>query len=228
MMAGPSARAWFVTGTGTGVGKTTVAVALLEQAKQRGLKTAAMKPVETGCPLGPGGLSPADGIRLKSAATTERDLRIVSPFRYQKPAAPVVAARLEGPEVDIDRIRYCFEMIKAERPDFLLVEGAGGLLVPLTERHTMADLIVALGLPALVVARDGLGTINHTALTVEAALLRGIAVSGVILNGARAGTSADVVQSNAAEIERLVDVPVLGVLGHGGQWTHPMQWDLLS
>ncbi len=221
-------KAWFVTGTDTGVGKTTVAVALLEQAKQRGLRTAAMKPAETGCPLGPAGLSPADGIRLKNAATTERDLRIVCPFRYQKPVAPAVAARLEGPPVDIDRIRYCFAMIKAEGPDLFLVEGAGGILVPLTESHTMADLAVVLGLPVLVVARDGLGTINHTALTVEAALIRGIEVSGVILNSVHPGTSAETIQSNAAEIERLVDVPVLGVLGYGGEWTHPMQWDLLS
>ena len=221
-------KAWFVTGTDTGVGKTTVAVALLEEAKQRGLKTAAMKPVETGCPRGPAGLSPADGIRLKNAATTERDLRIVCPFRYQRPAAPAVAARAEGPEIDIDRIRHCFEMITAERPDLVLVEGAGGILVPLTEGHTMADLAVALGLPVLVVARNSLGTISHTALTVEAALIRGIAVSGVILNCVQPGTNAEMVQSNAAEIERLVDVPVVGVLGHGGQWTHPMQWGLLS
>ncbi len=123
-----------------------------------------------------------------------------------------MAARLEGVEVRLEVILDAARALAA-RHAALLVEGAGGLLVPLTERATYADLAVALGLPVLVVARAGLGTVNHTALTVEALRARGLAVAGVILNRAAAVDDPSV-PHNAAEIERLTGARVLASLPH--------------
>ena len=137
---------------------------------------------------------------------------LVCPYSLRAPLAPAVAARLEGVEISLERVLACAAEL-SRRHAALLVEGAGGLLVPLTPRETYADLAVALGLPVLVVARAGLGTVNHTALTCEALRTRGLAVAGVVLNRTSAG--ADPSEPwNAAEIERLSGVRVLADLPH--------------
>jgi dethiobiotin synthetase len=208
-------KAWFVTGTDTGVGKTAVTVALLAAAGRRGLRTAAMKPAESGCLRDPdGALRPDDALRLVAAASLQVDLETVCPYRLEAPLAPAVAARREGVEIDPARIVGAFSKIVAAGPELLLVEGAGGLLVPLNEDLLIADLAGRLDLPLLVIARDGLGTINHTALTVEAARSRGLDVTGVILSGATPGTPEAEAQSNAREIERLTRAPILGIIPH--------------
>ncbi len=123
-----------------------------------------------------------------------------------------MAARLAGVEISLDHLLACAAEL-GRRHAALVVEGAGGLLVPLTESHTYADLAVALGLPVLVVARAGLGTVNHAALTCEALRVRGLAIRGVVLN--RAGAASDPSEPhNAAEIERLTGVRVLASLPH--------------
>jgi dethiobiotin synthetase len=201
-------RGLFVTGTDTGVGKTEVSCAIVAEARAAGLDLAAMKPAESG--LGPG--APSDSERLRAAAGGADDPALVCPYRFAAPLAPAVAARLEGAEVRLEVILGAARALLA-RHAALLVEGAGGLLVPLTAGGTYADLAVALGLPVLVVARAGLGTVNHTALTVEALRARRLAVAGVILN--RIGPADDPsVPHNAAEIERLCGVPVLATLPH--------------
>ncbi|RMH44191.1 MAG: dethiobiotin synthase [Deltaproteobacteria bacterium] len=234
---------WFVTGTDTGVGKTDVSVALLGHARSRGWRTAGMKPVETGCAWDGATWRGADAERLADAATERLPMEVVCPFRFALPAAPSVAARsrdgtwagldgeteVEGASamargVSVEGIRRAFEAIAATGADVVLVEGAGGLRVPVTEEHDMADLALALGLPVLVVARDGLGTINHTALTVDAARARGLELAGVVLNGVLPGTDPLAVDSNAAEIERLTGCPVLGIRSHGGAWRRPFRW----
>jgi dethiobiotin synthetase len=199
-------RGLFVTGTDTGVGKTEVSCALLAGARAGGLDLAAMKPAESG--LAPG--EPSDSERLRAAAGGGEAPALVCPYRFRAPLAPAVAARLEGVEVRLEVILSAARTL-ASRHAALLVEGAGGLLVPLTERETYADLAVALGLPVLVVARAGLGTVNHTALTLEALRARRLAVAGVILN--RTGPVDDPsVPHNLAEIERLTGAPVLASL----------------
>jgi len=207
-------KQYFVTGTDTGVGKTTVSCALLAAARARGLKVDAIKPVETGCvPLDDGQLYAADAAALARAAFgEERKARALQTFRA--PLAPSVAAELEQRTVDVDLIDAGVDAIRQAQPDFLLVEGAGGLLVPLTDDLDMASLAHRLGLPLLVVARDGLGTINHTLLTLEAAARRDLTVAGVVLCGAASGTLAGDAERNAFEISRRAGAPVLGILPH--------------
>jgi dethiobiotin synthetase len=183
-----------------------VAVALLRGHRALGLDVAAMKPAQSGAQ--PGVVSDAE--RLAAAAGGGDDPALVCPYSFAAPLAPAVAARLEGGEVSLERILECAAAL-ARRHAALLVEGAGGLLAPLTERHTCADLAEALGLPVLVVARAGLGTVNHTALTCEVLRARNLAVAGVVLN--RIGAAADASEPhNPGEIERLTGVRVMASL----------------
>jgi dethiobiotin synthetase len=199
-------RGLFVTATDTGVGKTEVACALVSGARAAGLDVGAMKPAQSG--LAPGEASDAE--RLREAAGGGDPLELVCPYQFEPPLAPGVAARLAGVEISLPRLVEAARTL-ASRHAALVVEGAGGLLVPLTPSQTYADLAVALGLPVLVVARAGLGTVNHAALTIEALRARGLALAGVVLNRTGPGDDASV-PHNAAEIERMTGVRVLATL----------------
>jgi dethiobiotin synthetase len=201
-------RGLFVTGTDTGVGKTEVAAALVAGFRARGLDVGAMKPAQSGVEDG----LPTDADRLREAAGGADPMELVCPYSLAAPLAPAVAARLEGVEISLDHVLACAREL-SRRHAALVVEGAGGLLVPLTARETYADLAVALGMPVLVVARAGLGTVNHAALTCEALRARGLAVAGVVLNRATAATDPSE-PHNAAEIERLTGARVLATLPH--------------
>jgi dethiobiotin synthetase len=180
-------RGWFVTGTDTGVGKTVVACALAEQLRARRQPVGVMKPIETG--VGPQG--PLDAIALIEASGAEDPLELVCPQRFELPAAPRVAAARERRAVDLACIRDAYAELRRRHP-LLIVEGAGGLLVPIAADYTMADLMVELGLPLIVVARAALGTVNHTLLTLEAAERRGLGVAGVVIShGPRPISTAD-------------------------------------
>ena len=169
----------FVTGTDTGVGKTRVACLLAAELRSRGLDVGVMKPIETG--VGPEG--PADALALRAAAGAADPLEEICPQRFALPAAPSAAAAAEGRSVELEAIRTAFERVGA-RHEWLLVEGAGGLLVPIAPGVTMAALAGLLALPLLVVARARLGTFNHTCLTLEAARARGLALAGVVVSHA--------------------------------------------
>ncbi len=190
-------RGLFVTGTDTGVGKTEVSCALVAQARASGVDAVAMKPAQSGVTPG----EPSDADRLHAASGGVEPLEALCPYSFAAPLAPAVAARLEGRAVSLEAIVERARAL-ASRHDALLVEGAGGLLVPLTERETYADLAVALGLPVLVVARAGLGTVNHTALTVEALRARGLVLAGIVLNRA-CDLDDPSVPYNAGEIARV-------------------------
>ncbi len=199
-------RGLFITATDTGVGKTEVACALVSGARAAGLDAGAMKPAQSGVTPA----EPSDAQRLRAAAGGGDPFELVCPYQFEAPLAPGVAARLSGTEISLARILDAARAL-AGRHATLVVEGAGGLLVPLTERETYADLAVALGLPVLVVARAGLGTINHAALTVEALRARGLTVAGLVLN--RTGPVDDPsVPHNAAELEKLTGARVLATL----------------
>jgi dethiobiotin synthetase len=206
---------YFVTGTDTGVGKSLVAAGLLAAARRRGHRVAALKPAESGCDRGPDGtLQAADAALLRAAAGLEvLPLEAVAPHRYLAPVAPGVAARREGPPFSVDRVKAALGRLLADEPHLLLVEGAGGLLVPYSDTLLEADLVATLGLPLLIVARAGLGTINHTLLTVFEARRRGLTVAGVILNRVEAERSPSEAE-NAAEIGRLGEIQVLGTVPH--------------
>ena len=205
-----NARVLFVTGTDTGVGKTTITTALIAAWVTAGRRVAALKPVETGCRRRWGQLHPADGMRL--AAASRQPPTLVSPLRYAAPTSPAAAATLAGRPIDRAAIFAAANALGAEA-ELLVVEGAGGLLVPLDDQWTMADLAVALGARLLVVARASLGTVNHSCLTVEAARHRGLAPIAVVLNRVVAHLGADEA-SNPAAIARFTQLPVWGPFPH--------------
>ncbi len=167
----------FITGTDTEVGKTVVSCALARGLRREGVDVGVMKPAETGVSA----LGPLDARALMKAAEVNDEIDLVCPIQFDMPAAPRASARAVGANVSIDRIVSAFDELSA-RHDFMLVEGAGGLLVPLDEKTTMADLARRLALPVLVVARTSLGTINHTLLTLEACATRELDVAGVVLS----------------------------------------------
>ena len=200
----PAGRAGlFVTGTDTGVGKTTIAVALARLALRQGRTPIPYKPVETGC--APNAL---DARRLWEAARPPIELAEVCPHALALPAAPAAAATAVGLHLDVaDLARRGAQL--ALRGDFLLVEGAGGLLAPYGDTTTNADLAAALGLPVLVVARTALGTINHVALTVAELGRRGLPLAGVMLVRS-AATVAPHETTNDALIESVARTRPLG------------------
>ncbi|MEJ2698152.1 MAG: dethiobiotin synthase [Desulfuromonadales bacterium] len=174
-----SGKGIFVTGTDTGVGKTLVAAALARFLTGRGKKVGVMKPVETGVtdPSGPG----EDAVLLQWASGTSDNLDLLSPYRLPLPLAPALAAENEGIRIDLAHLAGAVRTLR-ERHEFLIVEGAGGLMVPLAGGLLMADLVRQLDLPLLVVCRPGLGTINHTLLTLFAARAMEIPLAGFIIN----------------------------------------------
>lgn len=193
----------FVTGTDTAVGKTTVAVALLAEARRRGLRPVPFKPVETGC-----NPDPHDAEALRRAAGSPLPLRTICPFALALPAAPAAAAAAAGVHLDVGELA-ALGRAAAAAGDFLLVEGAGGLLVPYAGAATAADLAAALGLPLLVVARTALGTVNHTALTLREAARSNLAVAGLVLNR----TTADIEPHEAGNIDLIAGITGTRALG---------------
>ncbi len=207
----------FVTGTDTGVGKTFVARGIASALRARSVRVGVMKPVETGC--GPGPVRrPADAIALQAAAGSALALDRICPYRLDAPLAPDVAARLANARIDPAVIITAFRAIE-QAHDITLVEGAGGLLVPISGRYTMADLANDLDLPLLVVVDSKLGAINHTLLTLEAAATRGLAARGYVLNHASAADEA--AATNAAVLARCTDTPCLGAIA----WTPAAEQD---
>lgn len=207
-------RGLFVTGTDTGVGKTVLAGAVLAGLRASGLRVAAYKPVLTGLDEPPEPGWPRDHELLAAAAGSEPDA--VAPRRYGPPVSPHLAAELAVEELELATM-VAEARAAAARADVLVVEGVGGLLVPLTAQASVRDLAVALGLPLLVAARPGLGTLNHTLLTLEAARAAGLEVRAVVLTPWPREPSR-MQRSNRATIERVggVEVAVLPEAMSGG------------
>jgi len=207
----PKIKGIFITGTDTDVGKTWVAAGLTAALKEQSIKAVYFKPIQSGCPLEDGRLIPTDARLAREVAGLTEPLEVLTPIALRLPLAPGVAAAQAGVEVDLERIAASFGDLAA-RYEFLVVEGAGGLYVPLIgTRFLVLDLIRWLGLPLAVVAKSGLGTINHTVLTVKAALAAGITVAGIILNRypEKPGLAEE---TNPEVIAALTGVPITGRL----------------
>ena len=190
----------FVTGTDTGVGKTVVTAAVAVALRARAADVAVIKPVQTG---------EGDAGTLKHLTGLDAPVAEIAPFSFAAPLAPLIAARLEGVELDVDDVA---EAVRSRARELTLVEGVGGLLCPMGPGWTIADLAAGLDLPLLVVARAGLGTVNHTLLTVAEARRRGLEVAGVVLNGTAdqsTATNAELIES-FAEVRVVASVPWLG------------------
>jgi dethiobiotin synthetase len=196
-------RGCFVTGTDTGVGKTVLAAALVAALRAQGVRVGAFKPVVTGLDEPEPG-RPADHELLGAAAGVAPDA--VAPLRFGPAVSPHLAAELAGTAIDPAQVMAAARAAGAAA-DALVVEGVGGLLVPLTADFTIRDLAVALGLPVVVAARPGLGTISHTLLTVEAARAAALDVRAVVLTPWPEAPSA-MERSNRATIARMAAVEV--------------------
>jgi dethiobiotin synthetase len=205
----------FVTGTDTGVGKTVVAATIARLMTAGGHRVGVLKPVATGVADGRGD----DARALMDAIGGDVPQEWVVPIVFEKPLAPPVAARRSGARLEwgrlLDGVGRALDGWAA-RAEVMVVEGVGGLLCPLAEGKTVADLAIALDYPLVIVARRGLGTLNHTLLTVEAARWRGLRVAGVVLNGSEPTADPEAEATNPAELARHLDgVAVLGSVRHG-------------
>jgi dethiobiotin synthetase len=204
------ARGLFVTGTDTGVGKSIVTGGLAAVLREQGANVGVMKPVETGCLHDDGSFLPADAQFLKDMSGVDAPLEEIVPYQFKEPLAPSVAAEREGITIDTNQLVKNFDQISRHH-DVMLVEGAGGLLVPLYQRFLFIDLVKRFKLPVLIVSRATLGTINHTLLTLQAARAEKVPVAGIVINNLSPEKNA-ASETNPEVIARLVDVPVWGVL----------------
>lgn len=174
-------RHFFVTGTDTGVGKTTVTVRLMQQLIAEGLTVIGMKPIASGCAWVDGRWQNDDVLQLTAASNVSAPPELINPYCFEQAIAPHIAAAQAGVEIDFNVIRAAYEQLTA-MADVVIVEGAGGLLVPLNGSQTIADLIQALQLPALLVVGMRLGCINHALLTAQVLKQRSIDCCGWVAN----------------------------------------------
>lgn len=201
-------RGIFITGTDTGVGKTHITAALLTALRRRGISAAAFKPIA----CGKGGRHDAEIYAV--IMNHEQPLDVINPIYLRHPLAPSVAAKLERKRIDLRKILRTYQQL-AKSYEVVLIEGAGGLLVPIRENYFVADLAKALKLPILIVARLGLGTINHTLLTVRQANAHSLKIAGLVLNDTVGSPHGLAEKTNIRVLPELCKVPLLGVVPHG-------------
>lgn len=198
----------FVTGTDTEVGKTFVTGALAAALAEDGHDVGVFKPMLSGTTRE----EPAsDAYYLKMMAKDTNPLHIITPFQFDEPLAPYLAAKRAGQRIPFADVLTAWENVKPSH-DFFLVEGAGGLAVPLGEDYLVADVAKAMGLPLVIVARPNLGTVNHTLLTIAYAKQKGLDVLGVVINGLKQDEAGTAEKTNPELLAQFSPVPVLGVL----------------
>jgi dethiobiotin synthetase len=205
-------RGIFVTGTDTAVGKTVVACGLARGFRAHGARVAVMKPVASGATRTPEGLRNPDAVALIEAAQAATPYALVNPYCFEPPISPHIAAKEAMIEVDIATIRRGFEALAAEA-DWVVIEGAGGWLAPISDRQTMADLAWALAVPTVMVVGVRLGCLNHAQLTRLAIEARGVSFAGWIASGVDPAMAR--AAENLASLERLLGEPALAVVPCG-------------
>lgn len=205
------ARGFFVTGTDTEVGKTVIAGGIARILSQRNKRVGVFKPIASGCRSERQRLVSQDAEFLAHCADSPGPLDHIAPVCYREPLAPEVAVHRGARPVDLELLRTYYNRL-ADSKDLIIVEGIGGLLVPLAKDFTVADLAAQIDLPLLIVSRPGLGTINHTLLTIEAARRRGLRIAGVIINCFVADTASLAEETNPAAIERASGVKVIALV----------------
>jgi dethiobiotin synthetase len=205
-----SAKGFFVTGTDTDVGKTIITAALIKASGLLGFRTCGMKPIETGCLREGDIFIPSDGIFIKTIAHMKQTVDHISPCCFEEPLAPLPASEIEGTPVDLEKIRKEYAALSQEY-DAVVVEGIGGLLVPIRKDYFILDLARDLGLPVIIVSRPGLGTINHTMLSVNYAMKEGLTVAGIIINYSRPLEGSPAENTNPDVIKKISPVPIIGI-----------------
>jgi len=199
---------FFVTGTDTDVGKTFVACALLAAANQKGLTSAAVKPVAAGCEVTPEGLRNDDALALQEAMSLPLSYEQINPITLEPAIAPHIAAARAGKNITVDRLVGFCRGVMMQRADFTLIEGAGGWRVPLNGRETLAELPKALNIPVILVVGMRLGCINHALLSAEAIHRDGLQIAGWIANRAEAEMSC--YEENLASLKARLPFACLG------------------
>lgn len=200
--------AYFITGTDTDVGKTTIAAGLLHAARLAGLSTAAGKPVASGCELTPKGLRNADALALLAESSLPLRYEEVNPVAFEPAIAPHLAAREAGVPLTVQSLLKPMRHILAKGADFTLIEGAGGWRVPLADQDNLSDLAMALDLPVILVVGVRLGCINHALLTAQAIAQDGLQLSGWVANIIEPKTSR--LEENLATLAERLPAPCLG------------------
>lgn len=200
--------AYFITGTDTDAGKTTVAAGLLHAARLKGLSTAAGKPVASGCVMAAEGLRNSDALALQAECSVVLDYDEVNPLAFAPAIAPHLAALEAGVTLTVDSLLQPMRHILNKQADFTLIEGAGGWRVPLAGQHNLSDLAIALGLPVILVVGVRLGCINHAVLTAEAIARDGLHLAGWVANVIDAKTSR--LEENLATLRERLPAPCLG------------------
>lgn len=204
-------RGIFVTGTDTGVGKTLVAAGIASLLQSTGMDVGVMKPVATGGKRLSEKLVSEDAILMMEAARSKDAYSLINPVCLPSLMAPIVASKVDRLHVEWETIWSAYKTLR-QRHKHLIVEGVGGLLVPITDSLCVADMAHKMKLPVLIVSRPTLGTINHTLLTIEVARKRRLRIKGVIFNSTRMGSDTLMVDTNKAEIERHSGVPVIATI----------------
>ena len=199
----------FITGTDTEIGKTVVAGGLAAALKAAGIDVGVMKPIASGGVEHKGRIVSEDAIFLKGAAQVDDALNLINPICLRHPLAPSVAAEIEGVSIDLQKIDEAFAQLR-QRHEFIVVEGVGGIAVPICEEMLVADMAQRFQLPLLIVARPNLGTINHTVLTVEFARSYNLEICGIVLNASQEGSKGLAEETNPKELARLTNLPVSG------------------
>ena len=197
----------FITGTDTGVGKTVLTGLLARYLLTAGYSTITQKWIQTGCDTFP----PDIAAHLELAPANEQPLEDICPYRFAFPASPHLAAANENTQIDAAKITDSFNKLAAQF-DFVLVEGIGGILVPYNSQSLVVDIAADLALPLVIVAKNRLGAINHTLLTIEAAKARGMRILGIVFNESEKEESPLIAEDNPKIIADLTSETVLGVL----------------
>lgn len=204
-------RGFFVTGTDTGVGKTLAATAMLRAWRVRGLSVAGMKPVASGATRTVDGLRNDDALALAAEGSRAWPYEVVNPYVFEPPVAPHIAAAEAGVEVRVPVIHAAYSRLRAAS-DIVVVEGAGGFLVPLAPGRSFADLPGALGLEVILVVGLRLGCLNHAFLTAEAVAARRLRLAGWI--GSQVDTGYERLDDNLQCLRQTLPAPCLGIIGH--------------
>ncbi|MGG5290473.1 dethiobiotin synthase [Pseudomonas shirazensis] len=201
-------QAYFIAGTDTDVGKTTIAAGLLHAARLQGLSTLAAKPVASGCTVTNKGLRNADALALIDQSTIQLPYERVNPFAFEPAIAPHLAAREADVALAVPALLKAMQEILAEGADFTLIEGAGGWRVPLSDHANLSDLAIALKLPVILVVGVRLGCINHALLSAEAIARDGLQLAGWVANVIDPRTSR--LEENLASLAERLPAPCLG------------------
>jgi len=200
---------FFITGTDTDVGKTVVTACLSILFKNQGMDVGVMKPIETGVDPECSSAANSDAKFLMEVSSSTDAEDEVCPYRLKTPASPYQSSQIASIQIQPATLLEKFKVLQS-RHSTLLVEGVGGLMVPITKRYNVADLALEMALPLIIVSRLKIGTLNHTSLTINAARQHGLKIKGIILNQQEKGDPDDVEKQQGKLIEELSDTPILG------------------